>query len=206
MPRDSRSHDHWFRHIAIVVRDMAAAHRNLVVQGVELISEYPQTLPAWNEAAAGIEALYFRDPDRHPLELIHFPPDKGKPLWRQPGETLFQGVDHTALVVSDTRASLAFYRDKLGFTVTAEGCNQGIEQAALTDLRAPRVRIITLAGSGPCGIELLEYLSPTDGRPMPADTTPDDHWWAATLIENVGATAGSPACQCDPDGHGVDIR
>ena len=43
----------------------------------------------------------------------------------------------------------------------------------ITALRAP--------GGGP-GIELLEYLTPRDGRPMPADTRASDLWhWQVDL-------------------------
>ena len=65
--------------------------------------------------AAGIRAFYFRDPDGHPLEILQFPPDKGDPKWHAPSDRLFLGIDHTAIVVSDTDASLEFYRDVLGF-------------------------------------------------------------------------------------------
>ncbi len=37
----------------------------------------PQTLPLWNLIAGGIESFYFKDPDGHNLELIHFPVGKG---------------------------------------------------------------------------------------------------------------------------------
>ena len=46
------------------------------------ISKWLQLLPAWNPNASGIRAVYFRDPDGHPLELIQFPPGKGDPRWQ----------------------------------------------------------------------------------------------------------------------------
>ncbi|HMU27404.1 MAG TPA: VOC family protein, partial [Solirubrobacterales bacterium] len=72
-PADSRSCDHWFQHLAIVVRDLDKAYAALRRQGVRHISTGPQTLPAWNREAGGIRAFYFRDPEDHPLELIWFP-------------------------------------------------------------------------------------------------------------------------------------
>ncbi|MFO1502164.1 MAG: VOC family protein, partial [Verrucomicrobiota bacterium] len=48
IPADSRSNDHWFQHIAIVVRDMDAAYRHLREQGIRHVSTGPQTLPGWN--------------------------------------------------------------------------------------------------------------------------------------------------------------
>ena len=79
IPLDTRGNDRWFQHVAIVVRDMEAAYRRLREHKVRHASTGPQRLPDWNPNAGGIEAFYFRDPDGHFLELIHFPPDKGDP-------------------------------------------------------------------------------------------------------------------------------
>jgi hypothetical protein len=57
---------------------MPRAYERLRDAHVEQISFGPQRLPDWNVNAAGIEAFYFRDPDRHALEVIHFPRDKGQ--------------------------------------------------------------------------------------------------------------------------------
>ena len=132
----------------------------------------PQRLPETIPNAAGIRAFYFRDPDGHPLEVLQFPPDKGDPKWHAPSARLFLGIDHTAIVVADTRASLAFYRDVLGFRVAGESMNFGTEQEHLNNVPGARLRITGLrAPSGP-GVELLEYLAPRDGRPFPADERP----------------------------------
>ena len=204
MPADSRSNDHWFRHLAIVVRDMTSAYSRLIEHGVELISDGPQTLPAWNKDAAGIQALYFRDPDRHALELIHFPPDKGNALWHEPGDALFQGVDHTAIVVSHTEASLRFYCNQLGFRVSGTSHNHGTVQEALSGVLKASVRVTALAGAGSCGVELLEYETPRDGRRPPADTRMGDMWWATTLIPAIGPRSWTRTFTRDPDGHGVE--
>lgn len=204
IPRDSSSHDHWFRHFAIVVRDMPAAVLRLAESNVELISACPQTLPEWNREAGGIKALYFRDPDRHPLELIQFPPGKGKKIWRKPGSSVFQGVDHTAVVVAVSSSGLEFYRDFLGFEVTATSLNFGAEQEKLSGVHDPVVRVTTLNGRGDCGIELLEYERPRDGRPQPADTNSEDLWWAESLIESSGDRPAGTVLR-DSDGHGVHL-
>jgi catechol 2,3-dioxygenase-like lactoylglutathione lyase family enzyme len=67
-PRDSRSDDLWFQHLAIVVNDMDLAYAHLSSHaGWCPISEGgPQLLPPSNGA---MRAFKFRDPDRHPLEL-----------------------------------------------------------------------------------------------------------------------------------------
>jgi len=54
------------------------------------------------------------------LEILEFPPDKGSAKWHRPTGNLFLGIDHTAIVVSDTDASLRFYRDLLGMCVAGE--------------------------------------------------------------------------------------
>ena len=149
-PRDRRSHDRWFQHIAIVVSDMDGAYDRLTARGVSAISTAPQRLPVWNAAAAGIEAYYFRDPDGHPLELIHFPPDKGDARWHRGSGRLFLGIDHTSIVAGDTEASLALYRDLLGMRVVGRSENFGPEQERLNGVPGCRVRITTLATeSGP---------------------------------------------------------
>ena len=83
IPVDSRSNDLWFQHIAIVVRDMDEAFQRLRALKVQFVSTGPQTLPPLIEAAAGIKAFYFRDPDGHNLEIIYFPPGKGDPRWQE---------------------------------------------------------------------------------------------------------------------------
>lgn len=201
-----RSHDLSFRHLAIVVRDMGRAFALLGARDVGLISSGPQTLPEWNPESAGIEALYFRDPDGHALELIRFPDGKGKPIWRRAGADLFLGVDHTAIVVSDLDASLGFYT-ALGFTLDATARNYGEEQEALSGEPDASLRVATLgADTGSFSLELLSYVAPTDGRPQADALRPGDLAWSETLIESSSAdeTTGSPFR--DPDGHGVSLR
>lgn len=183
LPIDSRSHDQWFQHIAIIVSDMGKAYERLRAHRVRYASTAPQRIPDWNTAAAGIQAFYFRDPDNHFLEILWFPPGKGDPKWQRGGEKLFMGIDHTAIVVRDTDESLRFYRDALGLRVAGESENYGIEQERLNNVFGARLRITGLrAESGPA-IEFLEYLSPRDGRSTPADTRANDLWhWQIHLI------------------------
>jgi catechol 2,3-dioxygenase-like lactoylglutathione lyase family enzyme len=190
-PADSRSHDRWFQHIAIIVSDMDRAYAWLRRHKVPHLSSGPQRLPDWNKNAAGIQAFYFADPDGHPLEILQFPAGKGDPKWHRASDRLFLGIDHTAIVVSDTEASLQFYRDLLGLQVAGESENYGTEQEHLNNVFGARLRITTLrATSGP-GIEFLEYLSPTDGRPRPPDTRPNDlvHRQTRLVTRDAGTVA-----------------
>src|SRR5262250_1331063 len=174
IPAEARSNDRSFQHIAIIVSDMDKAYAWLRQNNVEQISSAPQRLPNWNRNASGIKAFYFKDPDGHPLEILQFPPDKGADKWHRPSDKLFLGIDHTAIVVGDTEATLHLYRDLLGMRVVGESENYGTEQEHLNNVFGAHLRITSLrAGSGP-GIELLEYLSPRDGRRFPVDEHAND--------------------------------
>ena len=230
-PADARSNDRSFQHVAIVVADMDRAYARLRAAKVEHASSGPQRLPDWNPPAAGIRAFYFRDPDRHVLELIWFPAGKGAPHWQErPRGALFLGIDHTAIVVADTEASLRLYRDVLGLAVVGESDNHGDEQAHLNGVEGAHLRITTLRAARGPGLELLQYLAPAGGRPYPADARPNDlvHWQTTLLVDaldeaersalGAGATLASRApaelvgsrlglfravLVRDPDGHAL---
>lgn len=229
IPADSRSNDRWFQHVAIVVSDMERAYARLRDAGVRHVSTAPQRLPDWNPNAGGIVAFYFRDADGHNLELIWYPRGKGDPRW-QSTERLFLGIDHTAIAVADTEASLAFWRDAVGLDVAGGAENWGVEQERLNQVFGARLRITGLRGEGGIGVEFLEYLSPPGGRPSPADLAANDlaHWQIRIDVDDAGAAAAaarraggrwvspgavgdaSPALGFavgalvrDPDGHGL---
>jgi len=192
IPVDSRSNDRWFQHVAIIVSDMERAFARLRTHRVRFASPAPQTLPDWNPNAGGISAFYFKDPDGHPLEVLHFPPGKGEDRW-QASDRLFLGIDHTAIVVADTDASLRFYRDTLGMRVAGTSDNYGVEQEHLNNVFGARLRITALRAAAGPGIELLEYLTPGDGRPRPADQRASDiaHWETNLQSRDVAATAAT---------------
>ena len=192
IPVDSRSNDGWFQHVAIIVRDMDATYRLLRQHRVEHASTGPQRLPDWNPNAGGIRAFYFKDPDQHVLEVLEFPRDKGLAKWhRNAGDTLFLGIDHTAIVSKDTDASLAFYRDVLGMTVAGTSENFGTEQEHLNNVFGARLRITALRAARGPGIELLEYLTPRDGRPYPSDARSNDvgHWETTLSVPSASIAA-----------------
>jgi catechol 2,3-dioxygenase-like lactoylglutathione lyase family enzyme len=231
-PADSRGNDRWFQHIAIIVSDMDRAYQWLREHRVQHASPGPQLLPAWNTNAGGIRAFYFRDPDGHPLEVLWFPPDKGNPKWHAATDKLFLGIDHTAIVISETEASLKFYRDRLGMEVAGESENYGPEQERLNNVFGARLHITALrAASGP-GIEFLEYLAPRDGRAFPPEEKSNDlvHWQTRflgisvdeatqTLRNSRSAFVSTGAVELpdgkagfrkavtvrDPDGHAIQI-
>jgi catechol 2,3-dioxygenase-like lactoylglutathione lyase family enzyme len=213
MPGDSRGNDRWFQHIAIIVSDMDRAYARLREAKVQHASPAPQRLPDWNAKAGGIRAFYFRDPDGHFLEILWFPPGKGDSKWHAATRRLFLGIDHTAIVVKDTAESLRYYRDVLGLEVAGESENYGPEQERLNNVFGARLRITTLRAPAGPGVELLEYLTPRDGRPTPADLKANDfaHWQIRFVVSNADvafsatrtARAGlvSPAVVGLPDGR-----
>ncbi len=185
IPVDSRSNDRWFQHIAIIVSDMDKAYQMLRSNKVKHASTGPQTLPSYIKAAAGIKAFYFKDPDGHVLEILSFPPDKGAAKWRTLANSgkLFLGIDHTAIVVSDSDVSLRFYRDMLGMTVAGTSDNYGPEQEHLNNVFGAKLHITGLRTSQDgIAVEFLEYVAPTDGRPFPLDSKSNDLWhWETTF-------------------------
>lgn len=231
IPPDARSNDRSFQHVAIIVSDMAKAYARLREFKAAHASTGPQKLPAYIPAAAGIEAFYFKDPDGHALEILAFPPDKGDAKWHR-RDRLFLGIDHTAIVVGDTEASLRFYRDLLGLRVAGESENYGPEQEHLNNVFGARLHITGLRAAAGPGIEFLEYLAPRDGRPAPADLRANDvgHW--QTILDATGTAVTAAALRLagaffvspgevatagrelgfgrgvllrDPDGHGVAL-
>lgn len=194
VPVDSRSNDLWFQHVAIITSDMDRAYQLLRQNKVQHASTGPQTLPAWNKNAGGIRAFYFKDPDGHALEVLQFPEGKGAAKWHEKTDKLFLGIDHTAIVVGDTEASLKFYRDVLGFSVAGESENYGTEQEHLNNVFGARLRITSMrAPGGVPGIEFLEYLAPRDGRPRPADERANDliYWQTGLVTRRVEELAGA---------------
>ena len=230
VPADSRSNDLWFQHVAIIVSDMAKAYARLREHRVRHASSGPQRLPDWNPSAGGIEAFYFKDPDGHALEILAFPPGKGEARW-QDKTRLFLGIDHTAIVVSDTERSLGFYRDLLGLRVAGGAENSGTEQEHLNNVFGARLRITALRAERGPGIEFLEYLAPSDGRPRPPDIRSNDlvAWQTELRVRDTAAAAKTLAAGraqflspglvpvpptlgfseallvADPDGHQVQL-
>jgi catechol 2,3-dioxygenase-like lactoylglutathione lyase family enzyme len=184
IPVTSYSNDAWFEHMAIVVADMDAAYRVLQDHNVQQISAHPITIPRSNAGAAGIQAVKFHDPERHDLELIYFPPDKGNASWHKPTNKLFLGLDHTAMTVGSTDKGVAFYRDLLGLDVGGVTLNTGTTQAVLDDLFNVTCLVTAMMPAlAPPHIEFLDYKTPLGGRPMPADTKSNDLWhWQTTLV------------------------
>lgn len=185
IPVDSHSNDLWFQHFAVVVSDMDKAYEHLRRVPFQAISSAPQTIPESNQAAAGIRAFKFKDPDGHPLELLYFPPGKGNPKWQHATDRLFLGIDHSAITVSSSERSLDFYRDLLGLQVAGESLNTGTTQEQLDNAPGAVVRVTGLrpeSADGP-GLEFLHYVMPADGRSTPSGVRPNDIAHVRVVLE-----------------------
>jgi catechol 2,3-dioxygenase-like lactoylglutathione lyase family enzyme len=228
-PADIGCDDPRFQHIAIVVADMETAYLRLCAcEGWTAITRpAPQRLPA---SSGAVTAFKFRDPEGHPLELLSFPPDNVPPRWRaaphRRGPCL--GIDHSAIVVSDTAPSVAFYRQILGFSTVGGSLNRGSEQEQLDAVPGAVVEVTALAPGTeqPPHLELLCYRSPERAREVPTALRSNDV--AATRlvleVDDVGGLERRLAAACvrfisagvaafrdnqhawlirDPDGHAL---
>ena len=160
-PSDARGNDGWFQHVAIIVSDMDRAYAPAArVQGAARV------LGSAN--ASRLEPRGRRNPrvllprSRWPLRSKCCSSRKGRAIRNGAASTnrLFLGIDHTAIVIQDTTASLRFYRDRLGLRVAGESENYGPEQERLNNVFGARLRITAVRGDDGPGIEFLEYLVP----------------------------------------------
>ncbi|MFM9950416.1 MAG: VOC family protein [Saprospiraceae bacterium] len=232
VPADARSNDLWFQHLAIVVSDMDSAYQKLLKNKVQHVSTFPETLPDYLPNASGIRAFYFRDPEGHNLELIWFPPGKGNPKWQSTGTaqaaSVFLGIDHTAIAISDTERSMAFYRDALGLVWGGHSENYGSEQEHLNQVFGARLDINGLHADTGFGVEFLRYITPPGGRAIPSDSRATDLWHYHTelwiddmpalfqkikiqgfsLVSGLVIVFDSSNCVLlrDPDGHQVLLK
>ncbi|HRI59465.1 MAG TPA: VOC family protein, partial [Saprospiraceae bacterium] len=91
--------------------------------------------------------------------------------------------DHTAIGISDTDTSMAFYRDQLGLVHGGHSENHGTEQEHLNQVFGARLDINGLHADSGFGVEFLRYIAPPGGRPYPADSRPTDLWHYQTELE-----------------------
>jgi len=214
-----------FQHIAIVVGDMERAYRHLcTIPGWTPISTSgPQILPI---SSGGVSAFKFRDPEGHPLELIAFPPGSVPKQWQMPSQNSCLGIDHSAISVSSTAASMAFY-EGLGLHRSAHSLNVGQEQARLDDVPGAVVQVTALAPSQATPhVELLCYQGdfnrhvPAQGRHDATATrmvlTVDNYADLKTICARAAGVllSGPELCEDnfyrallrDPDGHLIRLE
>ncbi len=195
-----------FHHIAIVTDDMDAAYRRLQAFGCSPISRdgYQQLPPS----SGGVEAFKFRDPDGHPLELIAFPRashDDSHLRWKEmSASALTLGIDHSAIVVSDADASIAFYERVLGLKQTSRQTNRGVEQGLLDGVDEAVVDVVGLSmpTRNTPHVELLCYERPAKWHER-ANIRIE---WADRMVFLVDRIDGRERMSLqDPDGYPIEL-
>lgn len=207
-PQGTSSSDLIFQHFAIVVADMDQAYGRLsALSGWTAISSAgPQRLP---ETSGGVTAFKFRDPDGHPLEILAFPDGRRPERWQSRSDRdLFLGIDHSAIGVSDSAQSIAFY-EGLGFRVAARSLNHGIEQECLDAVKSACVEVTALESQQATPhIELLCYQSIRHDR-SPAlhnnDVAATRLVLGAVWPSSDDESTAHPWSMTDPDGHHLMI-
>lgn len=183
-PPASKTTDFRFQHIAVVVSDMDKAYARLCQFPFVAITEHgPQRLPS---NTGSVIAFKFRDPDGHPVELIHFPAGTGDTAW-QSRHAVFLGIDHTAIDVDNLEASIDFYTRLLGLSVESRSVNTGPAQVRLDHALDVLVNVVALqpAMPGPPHLELLDYAQPVSGS-VPADPKSNDVVADRTILQVHG--------------------
>jgi len=172
IPTDSRSNDLWFQHMPSSSATWTGRIRCCVKTASSTLR------PDHNACPTGIKMP--RASRRSISRILTSIPwrfwnsrGQGSGKVAQTERATLLGIDHTAIAVSNTETSLKFYRDVLGMRVAGESENTARSRNISTTSLAP-LRITALrAATGP-GIEFLEYLTPRDGRPIPADEHAND--------------------------------
>jgi catechol 2,3-dioxygenase-like lactoylglutathione lyase family enzyme len=202
-PKSTPSSDLIFQHFAIVVTDIDKAYQRLkTVGGWTSISRGgPQRLP---KTSGGVSAFKFRDPDGHPIELLAFPDDCVPARWTRFGCDLCLGIDHSAISISDSAVSIAFYKG-LGFCVSETSLNRGPEQARLDGMCEPQVEVTALTPSQATPhIELLSYRFVRHERGIVLrnnDVASTRLMLETDYPSSADEDSSGPRSLLDPDGH-----
>ncbi len=91
------------------------------------------------------------------------------------------GVDSVGITVSDMERSVDFYTEVLGFTKVSDVELQGPEYEKLFGVFGLRVRIVKLR-LGEEFVDLIEFIAPSYGEPVPIDSKSNDLWFQHIAI------------------------
>lgn len=213
-PRGSGSADLVFQHFALVAADMEAGMQRLTMHPgwMAISTDGPEQLPA---SSGGVTAFKFRDPEGHPLELLAFAADHTPAHWRRVADERSNsepllGIDHSAIGVSDSARSAAFYAG-LGLSVSSRSLNDDCAQARLDGTAGATVEVTALSppASTP-HVELLCYRNADHGEPLrlrPNDLAATCLVFDAEQSEGHELTSRARTRHLrDPDGHLLAIR
>lgn len=123
---------------------------------------------------------------------------------------MVRAVDAVGITVADMDRSVPFYRDVLGFEPVADVEIASTDFSRLVGVFGARVRMVRMR-LGDEHIELIDFLAPDTGRPMPEPTRGNDRWFqhiaivvsdmdaAFTRLREAGVQHGSTAPQTLPE-------
>jgi len=97
---------------------------------------------------------------------------------------MFKGVHHFNLIVSDMEKSKKFYHQILGLEIALETVIEDPEFSRGVCLSETKLlaTFFKLPNSSTC-IEAFQYLSPSDGKPLPSDKKAHDIGWTHLCFE-----------------------
>jgi catechol 2,3-dioxygenase-like lactoylglutathione lyase family enzyme len=185
-------------HLGLVTDNSAALHDQLEAKGLK-----PSAV---KKAHVGDMIFGIRDPDGRPFEVTQFEPDgqvmkhKGQDL---PKTRIAMRLESAVVSVSNLDASLAFYRDQLGFKVTWRG--------SMLDGKFDQVEMSVPDGTG--GVTLRPFAT----RPGAAAPRAVPEFWllvldvsSAAAVLSDRATAGgfpqpSPVTALLSGGHQATV-
>src|SRR6478672_214332 len=96
-------------------------------------------------------------------------------------------ADHTGITVSNLEASLAFWRDVLGFEVSHAAHQEGELAQEITGVKGAEIKLVVLEAPGGHKIELLEYLAPADRKRAHLRPCDVGSLHVALLVDDLGA-------------------
>jgi catechol 2,3-dioxygenase-like lactoylglutathione lyase family enzyme len=182
------------RHFGMKVGDVRRQAERLRAAGVEFTLE-PLV------AVGDVTIAFFRDPDGTLLEIIdghlHYHTVFDERLAdreRQAAEARPPAAgpvfDHVAVTVADLDATLAFYRDRLGYPLIGR----------LVHDQDPRGFVIDYLQAGPAVLEVFTFTEPTTPPPAADDEDRRLGLRAIGLGIEAGQAAGQESHLTDPDG------
>jgi catechol 2,3-dioxygenase-like lactoylglutathione lyase family enzyme len=99
-------------------------------------------------------------------------------------------VEAVGMTVADMERSIGFYSGVLSFEKVSDVEATGSAYEQLQGVFGLRMRVVRMR-LGEEFIELLEYLTPRDGRPMPLDARANDlmHWQTTLVTRDISGVA-----------------
>ncbi len=143
-------------HLGLILRDLDGTLARLKAEGVPIITVGGQPVTMSPRPGLTIRAVFVRDPDGYPIELLEQNP--AQPTNAPPGSNILGA--HIAVVVQDIETTLRFYRNLIGHELKTRKGSFSTDSLynSLTNTPDARFRLGTafIPGS-PVVLEFLQY-------------------------------------------------